>query len=245
MLKIYRIADHWIEYCFQHPDTARYFERFEVDADIPAGEPVIPVQASPLFIEQSAVKRGHTYSTPERAEYEALASATSAALLPYGAFLFHSAAFTYRGKAIVYTGPSGIGKTTQYAQWKRLYRDEVKIISGDMNAIVFQKDGQVSVMPSAWNGKESLRSNASAPLGAIILLEQTSDNTIRRLESIDCILPIYSQICLDRMEKSQIEGAFALEDQLLRKIPIWKLSSRGDLDSARLCHDTMEGEIYG
>ena len=61
MLKIYRIADHWIEYCFQHPDTARYFERFEVDADIPAGEPVIPVQASPLFIEQSAVKRGHTY----------------------------------------------------------------------------------------------------------------------------------------------------------------------------------------
>ena len=244
-MKIYRIADHWIDYRFLHPGTARYFERFETDADEAAGETVIPVQASPQFIEQSAVHRGYAYPTPERAEYEALASATSAALLPYGAFLFHSASFIYRGKAIVYTGRSGIGKTTQYAQWKRIFRDEVKIISGDMSAIVLREDGQIMVMPSAWNGKEKLRGDACAPIGGIILLEQSPDNTFQSVEPLDSVLPIYSQICLDRMDKKKIEEAFALEDQLLRKIPVWKLSSRGDLASAQLCHDRIEGELYG
>lgn len=244
-MKLYHIADHIIDYQFIYPETAEYFTRFEADTVPVNHEDVIPVKTTLSYMEYLAQRNDWSNAACPRVEYEALASATSSALIPHGAFLLHSAAFTYHGKAIVCTGPSGIGKTTQYAQWKRNFGNEVKIISGDMNFIVFRDDGEIWVMPSAWNGKERLRSDAWAPLGGIILLEQTEDNSITRMDPKEVILPLYAQICFDRMEKKTIFAVLQKEDTLLRKIPVWKLSSRGDLDSARLCHDSIAGEIYG
>lgn len=245
MTTMYSIADQIIDFQFIFPETANYFTRFEILPEMAEGREPMTVRTTLARMDQVAARLGASPAHTPHGEYETLASATSTALLARGSFLFHSVGFTYQGKAIVYTGPSGIGKTTQYAQWKRLFRDQVKVISGDMPAIAFRENGEIWVMPSAWNGKERLHSDQAAPLGGVVVLEQAPTNTITRLEPRDAILPIYSQMCLERREKEQLTLAFQAEDALLRRIPVWKLSSRGDLDSARLCHDTIRGEIYG
>lgn len=243
-MKIYQMAEQYIRYQFLYPETAEYFTRYE-SAPPAHGEPVLTVTTTLEYMEQYAQRAGQTIQNYPGTEYDVLALATSAALLHYRAVLFHSVGFSYRGKAIVFTGPSGIGKTTQYAQWKRCFGDRVKVISGDMSALALHEDGNIWVHPSAWNGKEHLRHEHSDPLGGIVILEQAPENSIVRLEAKDAILPVYNQMCVDRREKEQIRLALELEDILLRKIPVWKLSSRGDLASARLCHDTITGEIYG
>ena len=244
-LTLYQIADHLIDYRFHYPETAQYFSRFAVDKDPALAGEIIPTSTTLQYMENLAERNGWPQASHSPwNEYQALASATSAALLPHGAFLFHSSGFVYQGKAIVCTGPSGIGKTTQYAQWRRNYGDAVKIISGDMTAFVL-RENEIIVMPTAWNGKENLHSDAFAPLGGIILLKQAEGNTIKRLQPADSILPIYAQMCLSRTEPEQITSALDALDRLLRRTPIWQMSSRGDLASARLCHDSIAGEIYG
>lgn len=243
-MKLYRIADQLIEYHFIDPKTAEYFARYETEPLTGKNE-ILSISTAREYVEESARKRQMPIRYFPGAEYDALALATSAALLSHRKVLFHSVSFTYKNKAIVFTGPSGIGKTTQYAQWKRLLRDEVKVISGDMSGIEARDDGDIWVHPSAWNGKEQLHHEHSAPLAGIVVLKQASENTIRKLEPRDAILPAYSQMCVDRRQKEQIRLALALEDRILRQVPVWELSSLGDLDSARLCHDTIVGEIYG
>lgn len=244
-MNYYQIGNHAIEYSFIYPETADFFERFSCNESKNENHTVLSVHTTKERMEEAAKRRGLTIRYSPGAEYDVLALDTSSAMVPYGAFLFHSVAFEYRGKAIVFTGPSGIGKTTQYAQWKRLLRDEIKVISGDMPVMSFRDDGSIWMMPSPWNGKEHLHSDHQAPLGGIIVLEQAQINTITRISPVESILPVYSQMCLDRSDKELIRLAFQMEDRLLRKIPVWRLSSRGDLDSARLCHETITGEIYG
>lgn len=244
-LDYYQIGDQRIEYRFIYPETAEYFKRFSIEDHNIENDSVLTVHTTKEQMEEAAIRRELPVHYSPGVEYDALALGTSSAMIPNGAFLFHSVAFEYRGKAIVFTGPSGIGKTTQYAQWKRLLRDEIKVISGDMPVMSFREDGSIWMMPSPWNGKERLHSNHQAPLGGIIVLEQAMTNTITRIPLIESILPVYSQMCLDRTDKELIRLAFQMEDELLRKIPVWRLSSRGDLDSARLCHEAITGEIYG
>lgn len=244
-MNYYRIGDHRIEYSFIYPETEEYFKRFAIGEEKSEHQKVLSVRTSKERMAEASVRRGFSVRYSPGIEYDVLALETSSALVTCGAFLFHSVAFEYRGKAIVFTGPSGIGKTTQYAQWKRLLRDEIKVISGDMPVMSFREDGNIWMMPSPWNGKERLHSEHTAPLGGIVVLEQTPSNTITRIAPADSILPVYSQICLDRNDKELIRKTLKMEDALLRNIPVWRLSSRGDLDSARLCHETITGEIYG
>lgn len=244
-LSTYFIAGQYIQYHFLFEETSEFFKRYEVEDPTDEDTETLSVGMTLEDLEYYTRKRQEKITYSPGAEYDTLALPTSSAMLLNNSFLFHSVGFSYRGKAILFTGPSGIGKTTQYAQWKRLLRDEVKIISGDMPGIAVEESGRIMVHPSAWNGKERLRHEHSDPLGAIVVLEQEKENTITRLDTLHAILPVYGQMCVDRRKKELVEKAFVLEDTILRNIPVWKLSSRGDLDSARLCHDTIAGEIYG
>ena len=243
-MNIYRIADQQIQYDFLYPETTCYFERFQITDETITGTEVFSARVSLNLIEEY-MKQHPQSADHSNAEYNVLALPTSRVLLMNNACLFHSVAFSYRGKAILLTGRSGVGKTTQYAQWKRNCGDTVKVISGDLPALVLRQDGNIWAVPSPWNGKENLHSEKEAPVGGIIVLEQAPENTILPLSALEAILPVYSQMRTDRTDRDMIRRCFAFEDLLLCKVPVWKLSSRGDLASAQLCLDTIAGEIYG
>lgn len=245
-MKYYRIGDFNIEYHFLYPETEKYFASGEVDSEEIEGTlPAVTVQTSLRMLDRYFDYLGITNRNLSKGEFEVLSTETSTALLPCGGCLIHSVGMDYRGKGILFTGPSGIGKTTQYAQWKRSFGEEVKIISGDQPFVGRRKDGQFWVMPSFWNGKENLHGQRKAPLTGIVILEQSKENSILRLEPADSILPLYSQMCLNRETPEQVRLSLSLLDGILRSTPVWKLSSRGDLNSARLCHDAIEGELHG
>lgn len=185
-------------------------------------------------------KESPDYYSDAYTEYCALIGLTSRELLKEGYCIFHGMAFMWKGKAWLFTAPSGTGKTTQYLLWNTLFGDEITLINGDKPLIQTCKSGKVYVHPSPWNGKEELFGCESAELAGIIYLSQSKENTICRMTSRDAILPIYSQFLYYGEFEDEIRAVGVMEDRILRNIPIWKLENLGDEDSVMLTRKTME-----
>ncbi len=172
-------------------------------------------------------------------EYHLLHLPVSNALLPFDRCVFHGTAILWRDKAWLFSAPSGTGKTTQYRQWRRLYRSEIRIINGDKPILQLCDDGTIMVHPSPWKGKERMGCMLKAPLGGIIYLEQGKENTIELMDTQDAAVPIYRQFLFLPETEEAIRQVCRLEDRILRGVPVWKLINKGDAQSAELTHDTL------
>lgn len=180
--------------------------------------------------------------TDEYAEYRTLTELTSHFLLRWDCCFFHAAAVFWQGRAWLLTGPSGVGKTTQFRNWQSLFPGQVRMLCGDMPVLQRREDGSVWVHPSPWNGKESLGDpTLSAPLGGIVVLEQGLENHISPLSVQDAIPKLISQFILRPDTENEILGLAGLVDALLRSAPVWKLTNRGDEASTILLRQTLKG----
>ena len=79
----------------------------------------------------------------------------------------------------------------------------------------------------------------TAPLGGIILLEQSEENRMRRLLPAEAAGPLLTQLLFTRKNTDDVRAACALEERLLAQVPVWLLQNRGDAASAALCRDTL------
>lgn len=100
-------------------------------------------------------------------------------------------------------------------------------------------DDEIILHPSPWAGKECLSQKITAPLGGIILLEQSKENKISRLNPSEAAGMLFLQFMFSRENAEDVRKICELEEKLLAKIPVWKLMNRGDKESAKLCHDTL------
>lgn len=217
-----------------YPGTEHYFTDFLTGSDSPA---------ACLQVTQEDLLRASCYcppdATPEFLETVALRRRFADLLLSYGRCLFHSAAFTFQGKAYLLAGPSGVGKTTQLKLWQQLYPVETAILNGDKLALQFQEEGPILVHATPWRGKEGLGGTGSAPLGGIIYLRQRQTDRCSPMPATSAILPLLSQFfCTDRTE-AHYRLLLPLLKRLVTGSPIWLLENRGGPESARLCHDQI------
>lgn len=115
-------------------------------------------------------------------------------LMERGTLILHASFVLYKGHAIIFSGPSGIGKSTQGELWKA-YADGV-VVNGDRVLLTPMGDG-VQIDSHYLSGTSGICSNATAPLKAIVLLDQGPENCIRmpsaleRFKRIICQLSYY------------------------------------------------------
>ena len=85
----------------------------------------------------------------------------------------HSASLLYRGKIWLFSGHSGMGKSTHTNLWKEHFNTTV--INGDLNLLAIE-NGQAVVHGIPWCGTSGIYDTKTYPLGGIILLERASTN---------------------------------------------------------------------
>ena len=110
-------------------------------------------------------------------------------LLDEDIILFHCSAMELDGKAYLFTAPSGTGKSTHTRLWREVFGDRVTMINDDKPLLHISKgktDGAVQsamvrVYGTPYAGKDGLQTNTSAPVAAIVILHQATENTIERL----------------------------------------------------------------
>ena len=233
-------AGHPVRYAFRYPKTSEYFRSWLVP--VPGEE--YDVMVTPEQI-QRAYELMQMGNAEDYAEYKALIGPASHYLLRFGCCIFHSVAFRWKGRAWLLAAPSGTGKSTQFFNWRRLFPGEIFMICGDMPVLETREEDSVWVHPTHWNGKESIGSTSTAPLGGIIVLEQGRENRIERLTSHQALIPVLNQFCGIPETEEDILKMFGILDRMLRGYPVWKLTNLGDDASTKLLRETIAKETEG
>lgn len=100
--------------------------------------------------------------------------------LDYGRLLLHGSAFAFDGEGVLFTAPSGVGKSTHAAFWREVYGDRITVINDD-KPLLTVTDGGVLISGTPWDGKHRRSSNVTVPLRSIVLLGRGDQNELRQI----------------------------------------------------------------
>ena len=122
-------------------------------------------------------------------------------------FIFHCSFIDHDGKAILFTAPSGTGKSTQADLWNR-YRD-AEIINGD-RAAVRLVDGVLMAEGTPFAGSSEYCKNRSLPIEAIVYLGQAPVTTIRRMKGYEAFSKIWEGVSVNTWDREDLERVSAV-----------------------------------
>lgn len=152
----------------------------------------------------------------------------------------HSSCIIYQGKAVLFLGESGTGKSTH----TRLWREHIEgaVLLNDDSPMIRVEEGKVWAYGSAWSGKTPCYKNERYELKACVRLSQAPHNQMRKLSVLQAYGAIhpscapefaYDEALYDKV--SQIIG------QILSAVPFYHLACLPDREAALLSCKTIYG----
>lgn len=159
-------------------------------------------------------------------------------LLRHDAFLLHSSVVHYQGKAVLFSGPSGVGKSTQATLWKTHLGAD--IINGDRTVIRKTADGFTGG-GSMWSGTSGIYRSETAQIAGIILVEHGKEETLERL-GFEAFKPLLTQTIVNSWDEEFIQKVTGLLAEVMDTVPIYRLRCRPIPEAAALVRDTLFGK---
>lgn len=153
----------------------------------------------------------------------------------------HSSAIVCNGRAVLFLGESGTGKSTH----TRLWRENIAgaVLLNDDSPFIGFVDGRATAFGAPWSGKTPCYKQEHYPIAAIVRLSQAPHNAIRPLRSVHAIgalLPSltpafgYDDELQDRM--------LATLSKIISQVPVYHIECLPDAAAARLSYDTVFGK---
>lgn len=150
----------------------------------------------------------------------------------------HASAISYNNEAIIFSAPSGTGKSTHTRLWQKLFRDVV-IINDDKPLIKYENN-QFYIVGTPWSGKSILNENIKVPLKAMVFLNQNKNNYVEELSNNEKLVYIIKNIYRPFTEELYQECLNNI-DILISKIPMYILNCNISDEAVH----TIYNKLYG
>lgn len=137
-----------------------------------------------------------------------------------GMFAIHSASIVYKGRAWLFSGRSGTGKSTHTAAWKKLYN--TPIANGDLNLITIS-DGGALVHGIPWCGTSNICDTKTYPLGGIVLLGRGSTDVVEVLSDNEKALLVMQRFISPSWTDEKLSENIDFSSELIKLIPVCRL----------------------
>ena len=159
----------------------------------------------------------------------------------HGVALFHASTIIHAGKAYMFLGVSGTGKSTHSSLWLK-YINGTELLNDDNPVVRVFDDGNATVYGSPWSGKTPCYRNLYYPLDGIVLLSQAPYNKIHRLSGIQAYVALVPSISGKRWDERIADGLHHTENALAMTVPVWHLECLPDEAAALLCCNTISSK---
>jgi len=163
-----------------------------------------------------------------------------------GRIAFHGSSVVADGRAYIFLGESGTGKSTHSRLWLENI-EGVKLLNDDSPIVSLAEDGNGMVLyGSPWSGKTPCYKQECYPLGGCIRLSQAKQNRITKLSPLMAYAALHPscppEFALDGV---LYEAECKTLDKLLKSVPVYQLECLPNGEAALLSYSALHGNDKG
>lgn len=156
-----------------------------------------------------------------------------------GTLVIHSSSVIYDGKAYLFQGKSGTGKSTHAALWTKNILG-AELLNDDHPLIRISDDGIAMAYGSPWSGKTHCYRNLSAPIGAFVRIKRDDRNFLQRLPPLKAYASLtasvfYLPFLNDRLKEIRHKTI----ERLATTVPCCEMHCLPDADAALVCKSSL------
>ncbi len=157
-------------------------------------------------------------------------------VLFHSGVILHASSISCCGKGIAFTAPSGTGKSTHTAMWEKYYNAD---ILNDDTPILRVENEQTILYGTPWDGSQNKSINSSAPLNALVIIEQAESNSIRELSNKEAIPLLLPRVFLPYQNAELMDLALQNIEKIIQITPKFLLKCKPDREAVDLVHQCV------
>lgn len=135
-----------------------------------------------------------------------------------GRILLHASYVETKEGAVLFCGPSGIGKSTQAELW--VQSGLGRLINGD-RAVVYEDEGRIFASGSPYAGSSRLYLPYYSQVRAVVILNQGEQNQVHRLTGRKSVLPLLEESAFGFMDETMQKNQAKIVLDLAEKTPVY------------------------
>lgn len=154
-----------------------------------------------------------------------------------GGFLLHASYICHGGKAILFTAPSGTGKSTQAELWCRLRG--ARLLNGDRAAVMAEPE-TIMVRGVPFAGSSGVFENEAFPLAAIVYLSQASETVITPLTGVRAFRSVWEGCSVNIWNPEDVTACTETVLAAIQRVPVFHLACTPDESAVKALEQEMD-----
>ena len=164
-------------------------------------------------------------------------------LLPFDRLILHASYVRSAVGGILFSGASGIGKSTQAKLWCQ-HRKAV-LINGDRPVIGRSETGKWCAYGSPYAGSSRCYRRESDPIRAVVFLQQSPENQVRKLTPKEAFRWLYANVTVNSWNPEFVLKICRLLEAFIKEIPVYELRCTPDVWAVQVLEEKLKGDCNG
>lgn len=160
-------------------------------------------------------------------------------LLRHDAMILHAAFINTEYGGVLFSGPSGVGKSTQADLWCKYKAAEQ--INGD-RPILRKNKGQWKAYGSPYAGSSRCWVNKAAEIKCVVMLEQGTECRIHQLGKAEAFRRLYEELIINSWNSAYVERIVNLIEDFIMKVPVYYMRTTKNKEAVMVLDNFLKGE---
>lgn len=140
----------------------------------------------------------------------------------------HSSSLIYENAGIIFSAPSGTGKTTHTRYWTEVA--DAEILDGDVT-VCREIDGQLFIYGLPWCGSSAEFQNRKVKLKSIVFLGQGSENTVRRPDEYEAFQRVFASTFSEAWDQQMLSKRMECTEKIVKQVPCFYYDCKNEQDA--------------
>lgn len=145
----------------------------------------------------------------------------------------HASVIEKDGKALIFLGKSGTGKSTHSKLWQE-YVPGCSLLNDDEPIIRIMNDGTIKVFGAPWSGSKPCYRNAYAEVSAFVHLYQSDENRLTKQNGVESFTSLLQSTAIMRSDIDNRTMIISMINDILEKVSVYRLDNRPDREAVSL-----------
>lgn len=162
----------------------------------------------------------------------------SQAIIPHGGISVHASSVILDGKAYLFMGKSGTGKSTHSALWIKSFQG-CELMNDDNPTILISND-IVMAAGTPWSGKTPCYKDVIAPVGGIVKLKQAKFNIFSTCDGFQAFINVLSGCSVIRKSVTLQNDMHRTLARVSELVTVGVMECLPDEEAANVCRNGIE-----